>query len=282
MSGCSGAYTLGYSPCPNDTFIFHALAVEALDPECHLFSDISLADVETLNRWALKGLLDVTKLSFHALAHVGDRYSLLSAGAALGRGCGPLLVAGPSVTINDIASARIAIPGRYTTAAFLLRLFRPSLSGFVEMPFDRIMPAVAAGEVDAGVIIHESRFTYPSFGLTCLQDLGAWWEELTGLPIPLGGIAARRQLGDEAIFLIERCIRASVRHAFADPLSSRSYVKHYAQELDDNVIAEHIKLYVNPFSEDLGDEGRAAVREFFRMGIKAGIVPENTVLRAIP
>lgn len=263
--------TLGFSPCPNDTFIFHALVQ---GQECGVsldFGEATLADVETLNEWALVGRFDVTKLSFHALGHVLDQYVLLMAGSALGRGCGPLLVARENFSPAALPRLSIAIPGRYTTAALLLQMYSPVALQTRVMRFDQIMPAIAAGEVDAGVIIHESRFTFQDHGLLLLQDLGAWWEQKTGFPIPLGGIAAKRSLGKEKIQAIDRCIRASVASAFASPEAGMPYIRQHAQELDDKVIKDHIGLYVNPFSLDLGEEGVDAVREFLDQGRKLGI-----------
>jgi 1,4-dihydroxy-6-naphthoate synthase len=268
--------SIGFSPCPNDTFIFHGLVHGLTGPVCPSFAEPLLADVETLNVWAMEqARLDVTKISFHALGHVLDDYVLLRAGGALGRGCGPLLVAREPMAVRDLAGKRIAIPGRYTTAAMLLRLFSPAAYEPVPMSFETIMPCVARGEVDCGVIIHESRFTYQQHGLVCLQDLGAWWEDETGHPIPLGGIVARRSLGRDLNLQIESCIRESVRLAFADAGKSRSYIKKYAQELDDQVIAGHIGLYVNNFSEDLGTQGMAAINEFLARGRDAGILPPS-------
>ncbi|MBI4792602.1 MAG: 1,4-dihydroxy-6-naphthoate synthase [Deltaproteobacteria bacterium] len=266
--------TIGFSPCPNDTFIFHGLVHGLTGADCPLFAEPLLADVETLNGWAMEqARLDVTKVSYHALGHMLDEYVLLRAGSALGRGCGPLLVSRGPLAARDLAGKRIAIPGRYTTAAMLLALFSRAPYEPVVMPFEQIMPCVARGTVDCGVIIHESRFTFQQHGLLCLQDLGAWWEAETGHPIPLGGIAARRSLGRELLRRIDSCIRASVRLAFADPGQSRLYCKQHAQELDDQVIASHIGLYVNHFSEELGAEGQAAIREFLRRGRQAEILP---------
>lgn len=278
FSSIQNKLSLGFSPCPNDTFIFHALVhgqhgqagVESPD-----FGEAVLADVETLNEWALAGRLDVTKLSFHALGHVLDQYVLLMAGSALGRGCGPLLVAREDFSPAALSRLTIAIPGRYTTAALLLKMYSPVALTTKVMRFDEIMPAIVAGEVDAGVIIHESRFTFREHGLLLLQDLGAWWEQETGFPIPLGGIAAKRSLGKEKIQAIDRCIRASVSSAFASPEAGLSYIRQHAQELDDKVIKDHIGLYVNPFSLDLGDEGVAAVREFLERGRRLGLFPQH-------
>ncbi|WP_417911770.1 1,4-dihydroxy-6-naphthoate synthase [Candidatus Electronema sp. TJ] len=261
--------TLGFSPCPNDTFIFCALAQGRIPLAHARFATPLLEDVETLNNWAMQGRLDVTKLSVHALGHVLDRYTLLEAGAALGRGCGPLLVTAKAG--GDPAAWTVAIPGQHTTAALLLRLFLRQPCRTAVMRFDQIMDAVLAGQADAGVIIHESRFTYQAKGLRCVQDLGAWWEEETGLPIPLGGIAARRSFSADLIEDIEKAVEASIHQAQADPAACLPYIRQHAQELDDTVIAAHVSLYVNDFSLRLGEEGRAAVHELLRRGREAGI-----------
>lgn len=264
------ALSIGFSPCPNDTFIFHGLVSGLIPtPGFTLLPEIH-ADVETLNQWAMAGRLDITKLSFHALGHVLDEYVLLAAGAALGRGCGPLLVSRPDLDAASLSRQTIAVPGHYTTAAMLLRMYCPECRT-VAMPFDRIMPALIAGEVGAGVIIHESRFTYQSYGLSLRADLGAWWEETAGCPIPLGGIVARRSLGPEVIAALERAIRASVQAANRDPNQARAYIMAHAQELDEEVISAHIGLYVNEYSLDLGREGMTAVREFMKRGHEAGL-----------
>jgi len=268
--------SLGFSPCPNDTFIFHALVHGQAGGDFPDFGEAVLADVETLNEWALAGRLDVTKLSFHALGHVLDQYVLLMAGSALGRGCGPLLVARKIIPPSALPRLTIAIPGRYTTAALLLRMYSPVALTTRVMRFDQIMPAIVAGEVDAGVIIHESRFTFQEHGLLMLQDLGVWWEQETGFPIPLGGIAAKRSLGKEKIQAVDRCVRASVASAFASPEAGMPYIRRHAQELDDTVIRNHIGLYANPFSLDMGEEGVAAVREFLARGRQLGVFPEQS------
>ena len=268
--------SLGFSPCPNDTFIFHALVHGQACAELPSFGAATLADVETLNEWAFAGRLDVSKLSFHALGHVLDQYVLLMAGSALGRVCGPLLVARENFPQEELPRLTIAIPGKYTTAALLLRMYSPVALATRVMRFDEIMPAIVAGEVDAGVIIHESRFTFQGHGLLLLQDLGAWWEQETGFPLPLGGIAAKRSLGKEKIQAIDRCVRASVSSAFASPDAGMLYIRQHAQELDDKVIKDHIGLYVNPFSLDLGAEGVAAVREFLGRGRKLGVFPSQS------
>jgi len=266
--------TLGYSPCPNDTFIFHALVHGITRADGLRFSE-RLEDVETLNRLAAGTELDVTKISYGAAPSLLRDYVLLRSGGALGRGCGPLIVARRELSRDDLRTARIAIPGRNTTANLLLRLFAPDAQPGTELVYSDIMPAVARGDVDAGLIIHESRFTYPQHGLVRVVDLGEWWEQTTGHPIPLGGIMARRALGDETIRRIDDAIRRSVEHAFAEPEASRGYVREHAQEMDDAVAKQHIDLYVNRFSVDLGEEGEAAVRELFSRAAQAGILPSD-------
>jgi 1,4-dihydroxy-6-naphthoate synthase len=266
--------SLGFSPCPNDTFIFHAL-VHGLVPCDGVSFTERLEDVETLNGLALSGVLDVSKISYHLLGHILSEYVLLRSGGALGRGCGPLLVAREPLDPRRLAGKKIALPGRYTTAALLLRLFDPSLADFVYLPFDRIMPAVADGSVAAGVIIHESRFTYASHGLVKLLDLGEWWERETGHPIPLGGIAAKRSLGAETLLALEDAIAGSVERAFAQPADARPYIRAHSQEMSDEVCDAHIGLYVNGFSRALGPEGEAAVRFLLERARAAGIVPAS-------
>jgi len=264
--------TLGYSPCPNDTFIFHALT-HGLLPNGTPQVRERLEDVETLNQLALQGILDLTKISYHALGHLRDRYALLRSGGALGRGCGPLVVSRQPTTMARLHGRRIAIPGQLTTANLLLQLYGDGFDQLLILPFDRIMPALLAGEVEAGVIIHESRFTYQSLGLHRVVDLGAWWEEETGLPIPLGGILARRDLGPELIRRVDAAIRASVELAWAQPQVPRAYIRAHAQELDDAVIDRHIGLYVNDFTRDIGDEGERAITALFSRAEARGIIP---------
>jgi 1,4-dihydroxy-6-naphthoate synthase len=249
--------TFGFTPCPNDAFAFHAL-VHGLVPAPFEVEPV-LLDIEELNRQAAGAELQLTKLSFGAAAAAGDRYRLLRSGAALGRGVGPLVVAREAGSLEDVASRRIAVPGRETTAFLLLRLAVPGLGGAVERRYDRILDAVVAGEVDAGLIIHESRFTYGEHGLVALADLGEWWEGETGLPVPLAGIFARADLEPELAADAETAIRASVEYAFANPEASRDYVRSLAHELSDEVCAAHIALYVNEHSVDIGDEGLTAI-----------------------
>ena len=263
---------LGYSPCPNDTFIFYGL-VHGKIPEAPVFKEV-LEDIETLNQMAFDQALDVTKISFHALAHLRTHYCLLHAGGALGRGCGPLVIAREPLAPGELEGKTIAIPGRLTTAALLLRLFQPQLEGLVVMPFHRIMDAVEKGEADAGVIIHESRFTYPEYGLKKVIDLGEWWEDTTGHPIPLGGILARRSLGAERIGRIDSALKASVDYAHEYPERVRAYIREHAQEMDEQVMQQHIDLYVNAYTWDYGMEGEAAIRDLFDRAETVGIIPK--------
>ena len=247
----------GYTPCPNDAFAFHAL-VHGLVPAAFEVEPV-LLDIEELNRRAAGAELELTKLSFGAVADAGDRYRLLRSGAALGRGVGPLVVAREVGSLEDAAAGRIAVPGRETTAFLLLRLAAPELGEVVELRYDRILDAVVTGKVDAGLIIHESRFTYGEHGLVAVADLGEWWEGETGLPVPLAGIFARSDLQSEIAAEAEAAIRASVEQAFAHPEASREYVRSLSYEMSDEVCAAHIALYVNEHSVDIGDEGLAAI-----------------------
>lgn len=265
--------SLGYSTCPNDTLVFYALAGRRID--CHdLDFRIELSDVEQLNQKARRGLLDVSKLSFAALGNMLDAYGLLRSGAALGRGCGPLIVARPGVGLDALTRGPVAVPGLWTTAAMLLGLFATGPLDCIAMTFDRIMPSLKNGRYDIGVIIHEGRFTYESYGLKCLLDLGRWWEETTGMPIPLGCIAARRDLPEKVIRWIENTIRESVRYGLANRLEAMPYITCHAQEMAPSVIDRHIDLYVNDYTIDLGEEGVAAVETLFRIARQKGLLPE--------
>jgi 1,4-dihydroxy-6-naphthoate synthase len=248
----------GYSPCPNDTFAFHALTHGLVDTPLRI--EPVLADIEELNVRARSGELELTKLSYGAFPAVGDRYRLLRSGAALGHGCGPLVVAREPMSLEEAVAGPLAIPGRDTTAFLLLRLAagEPPVEP-VELRYDRILAAVESGEVPAGLVIHESRFTYEEHGLVRVVDLGEWWEGETGLPVPLAGICARADLDDETARAAEAAIRASVEHAFAHPAASAAYVRAHAQELSDEVCAAHIALYVNEFSVELTDDGLGAI-----------------------
>jgi 1,4-dihydroxy-6-naphthoate synthase len=251
------ALTFGYSPCPNDTFAFHALAHGLVEAPFTITP--VLLDIEELNQRAHAGEFALTKLSVGAFAAVGDRYRLLRSGAALGYGVGPLVVARTTQSLTDAVQGRVAIPGRDTTAFRLLHLAAPVVGEIVPMRYDRILHAVRDGTVDAGLIIHESRFTYTDHGLALVADLGAWWERATGLPVPLAGICARADLDDATVAAAERAIRASVQYAFDHPTASRAYVRAHAQELSDEVCDAHIALYVNAQSLDIGDDGMRAI-----------------------
>lgn len=266
-------FTLAYSPCPNDTFIFHAMTHGLIDTRGVSFSPF-LDDVESLNQKAAKGLYDITKLSTAAFAHLRNRYAMLYSGSALGRGCGPLIVKRKGVSDELLLSSKIAVPGHMTTAFSLLSFYIGKRPDSIAMSFEKIMPAVARGDFDYGVIIHEGRFTYASHGLEIVQDLGLWWESFTGLPIPLGCIAIKRELADEYAHKVDRIIEKSILHAFEKPDDSRPYIKNHAQELEDSVIDQHISLYVNDFSARLGDDGKSAVETFIRMGEEKGFWPE--------
>jgi 1,4-dihydroxy-6-naphthoate synthase len=268
--------TFGFSPCPNDTFAFHALAhgqVAALGVAITPF----LADVEELNRRATGGELEMSKLSFHALGLLLDRYLLLRSGAALGRGCGPIVVVRPGNEGLDLKRARVAVPGRMTTAHMLLSLYLGAPPVVENMVFSEVMEAVAAGRCEAGLVIHEGRFTYERLGLRQVLDLGQWWEAETGLPIPLGCIALRRdvaeRVGRRSALALEAALAASVARAWEDPQASQAYVLAHAQEMEPAVVASHIGLYVNEFTRDLGEEGLAAVQEMLARGRRAGMLP---------
>ncbi|HIJ95010.1 MAG TPA: 1,4-dihydroxy-6-naphthoate synthase [Desulfuromonadales bacterium] len=268
--------TLGFSPCPNDTFIFYPLVHGLVDTGGLAYRE-RLEDVETLNQLALAGQLDVSKVSYHALGHIRNDYALLRSGSALGRGCGPLLVAADNIDPADLRGRTIAVPGRYTTANLLLRLFAPTLENFIVLPFNEIMDAVLCGDVDAGLIIHESRFTYQGFGLHKLLDLGEWWEAETGLPIPLGGIVARRSLGVETIAAIEQALRSGVDYARTHPGEAAHYIGQHSQEMSAEVCAAHIGLYVNDFSTDLGDEGVRAISCLLHRAEEAGYIQPSAM-----
>jgi 1,4-dihydroxy-6-naphthoate synthase len=256
--------TLGFSPCPNDTFIFDALVGGELDAGGLSF-EVVLEDVQTLNEWAAAGRLDVTKISYGALPRVWREYVVLEAGGALGHGVGPLLVARPEVRTFDPAAMTVAIPGEDTTAHLLFGHAFPAARRKRFMRFSAIEPAVLAGEVDAGVLIHEGRFTYAAKGLARLLDLGAHWEERTGSPIPLGAIVARRSLGPEVHRAVDGLVRGSLERGFARYPAIPEFVRRHAQEMDPAVMRQHVDLYVNRHSLALGEDGRRAVRELLEV-----------------
>jgi len=240
--------------------------VEGVDIRTHLH------DVETLNQFALKGKYDITKVSFPAYLRVQDQYELLSAGAAVGFGCGPLVVAKREIAPADVARCRVAVPGDLTTAYLLLRLWAPSVGEVVEARYDLIMGMVARGEVDCGVLIHESRFVYQQMGLKCLVDLGQWWQASTDLPIPLGCIIARKSLGSDLIRRFEQTLRQGIIHSKACPEATWPYVRKHAQEMDQDTIMRHIQMFVNDFSIDMGPLGHAAVEKLRTLARKAGVI----------
>lgn len=265
------ALSIAFSPCPNDTFVFHAM-VHGLVPGVPALN-VSYADVDVTNTAAEQGRFDLVKVSYAALPWLMDRYALLPCGGALGRGCGPLVLTRDRTDPAALRGGTVAVPGERTTAYLLFRLWS---AGFAPekievVPFHEIMPGVAAGRYDAGLVIHEARFTYRRHGLTALADLGEWWEAGTGLPIPLGAILARRDTidPDDAT----RWVRESVRHARRNPEASAGYVAAHAQEMDPEVQRSHIALYVNDFTEDLGDEGYRAAEALLGRAADAGILP---------
>jgi len=263
--------TLGFSPCPNDTFIFHAM-LHGLVSSDDLQFDAIIEDVERLNTWAFDEKLDVTKASFHAYLKVKDTYALLDSGAALGFGCGPLLIAKEPLSHDKIIQGPIAIPGENTTAHMLFRLKYPDATNKDFVLFSDVERAVLEGRAVAGVIIHENRFTYAAKGLVKIVDLGEYWESETGTPIPLGAILAKKSLGTENIRKIENLIRTSVNYAFQHPQDSLTFTKKYASEMDPDVMQQHIRTYVNDFSVSLQATGMAAVRELEARAKRAGII----------
>jgi 1,4-dihydroxy-6-naphthoate synthase len=266
--------TLAFSPCPNDCFIFDAIVNRRIDLEGLEFS-VRLADVEALNKATFAGDVDVTKLSFHAYAYCADAYVLLDAGSALGNNCGPLLISKRSITPDEVAGGRlrIAIPGKFTTANFLLGLAFPNATDKTELVFSEIEPALLAERFDAGLIIHENRFTYQAKGLKKIVDLGEFWELETGAPIPLGGIVIRRALPDAVKEAVDRVLRRGVEYALAHRSASLPFVRQHAQEMSEDVMYKHIDLYVNDYSVDLGPRGRQAIELLFDRAVRAGIIP---------
>jgi 1,4-dihydroxy-6-naphthoate synthase len=264
---------LGFSPCPNDTFIFNAI-VKGLISDPDLSFAVELADVEALNQSAIRKEADITKLSFGVVPEVSKHYQVLDAGAALGFGCGPLLVSRRPVTLNQLLQAKIAIPGFHTTANLLLSMVFPNFGTKIEYLFSEIEEAVLNGDVDMGLIIHENRFTYESKGLKKVLDLGEQWEKTYNLPVPLGCIAIRRDLDESTKHKVSNLIRKSVEMAFLEPEKTMPYVSEHAQAMDVEVMKQHIALYVNEFSVSLGEKGRNAVNEMFNISSKSGLTKE--------
>lgn len=255
--------SFAFSPCPNDTFMFEPIVNKRIDLEGLSF-DIELMDVEQLNKAAESGKYDITKLSFNAFTRLTDTYQLLNSGSALGRGCGPLLISKTPISDAEIPKSKIGIPGKNTTANLLLSIAFPDALNKEDMLFSDIEEALLAEKIDAGLIIHENRFTFKAKGLLKLIDLGEYWEKTTGFPIPLGGIGVKRDLSAELKYKIDRIIHRSVAYAFAHPTSGKEYIRCHAQEMDEQVMYDHINLYVNNFSQELGDEGQEAVLELFK------------------
>lgn len=267
--------TLGFSTCPNDTFIFDAMIHNKIDTEGLEF-DVVLGDVEELNRGAFEASIDITKLSYHAYAYIAENYKLLTSGSALGRGNGPLLISKHKIHPDDIKDLKVAIPGKNTTANLLFCIFYPKTTTIKEYLFSDIEDAILDGEVDAGVIIHENRFTYQDKGLKKVIDLGERWENKTQSPIPLGGIVIHRRIDENIQIKVNRVLKRSIQFAFDNPSSSFEYVKQYAQEMEDDVMRKHIDLYVNNFTLDLGDEGMRAIQTLYEEACK------NQIISSIP
>lgn len=269
--------SLGFSPCPNDTFIFDALVHSKIDTE-GLDFEIHIADVEELNQKAMRGELDITKLSYHAFLHTIERYIMLDSGSALGNNCGPLLIKNCG-SQNPSEHDLIATPGKFTTANFLLNFAYPRLQNKKEYLFSEIENGIKTNEVKAGVIIHENRFTYAQRGFEKVKDLGEYWERNTGMPIPLGGIAIKRRIDIEIQLIIQKLIRNSIEYAFNHPDSCTEFVCSNAQEMSTEVMKQHIELYVNDFSLSLGKEGKSAVKQMHDFSVKNGLIePSNLKL----
>ncbi|MDL2207744.1 1,4-dihydroxy-6-naphthoate synthase [Desulfovibrio sp. OttesenSCG-928-M16] len=264
-------YTLGISPCPNDTFIFEALLHKRIAVPFQIKAH--MADVEELNSLARRGELDITKLSVGVLPYVLDRYRIVNTGAALGRGCGPLLVSRPGLDPAQYPTGRIVTPGRLTTANLLLSLHGGFAGPKTHLLFDQVMPALQRGEADLGLIIHEGRFTYALHGLELVRDMGQWWEERSGLPLPLGVIAVRRDLGLDFALAVQEAIAASLAYAKRHPEQGLAFISAHAQEMDSKVMAAHIATFVNEFSENLGDEGRGAITSLVEATCKETDLP---------
>ncbi len=265
--------TLGFSPCPNDTFIFDALVHHKIDTEGLEF-EVVLGDVEELNLKAFNKELDITKLSYHAYGYLTSDYVLLDSGSALGKGCGPLLVQSSNFKVQNLEDCSIAIPGKYTTANFLLSIAHSEATNKTEMLFSDIENAVLTGQVDAGLLIHENRFTYEQKGLKKIIDLGEYWEKTIGALIPLGGIVMKRSFDEATIRKVNRLIRKSIEYAYKNEGAALAYMQQHAQEMDEQIMMQHVALYVNKYSIDLGEEGRAAVSKMFNLAQQKGVIPE--------
>lgn len=263
--------TLGYSPCPNDTYIFYGIATGRIRPVAGSVR-VSFHDVETLNKLAEKACYDVTKLSFYAWLRVKASYRMLSCGGALGYGCGPVLISKRPMSPGEVSSARVVLPGEGTTAHLLFRLWAPEAADRSFVPYDEILGKIQSGEADCGVIIHESRFTFAQSGFHRIVDLGQWWERKTGLPIPLGCIAVRNSFSESQIRKIESAIRESMDFAGSSPPGLIPHIREFAKEMAPEILQKHIETFVNDFSWDLGEEGHRAVKTLESMAIAAGLV----------
>lgn len=269
--------TLGFSPCPNDTFIFYGMVNQKIDTEGLAF-EVFLEDVAALNQKAFDQALDITKLSYHAYAYVMQDYVLLNSGSALGNNCGPLLIAKDLLSPEVLAKSTVAIPGKYTTANFLFSLAYPAVKNKSTKLFSAIESSILANEVEAGVIIHENRFTYQDKGLVKIKDLGEYWEETYHKPIPLGGIAINRSLPLEVQQKVDRIMRRSVEYAFANRAATMPYVSAHSQEMEPNVMQQHIDLYVNQYTVDLGEEGKSAIHTLYKVAMDKEIIPKQEEL----
>jgi 1,4-dihydroxy-6-naphthoate synthase len=264
--------SLGFSPCPNDTFIFDAMVHGRIDTEGLEF-DYFLTDVEELNKKAFSAEVDITKISYNAYAYVANNYLILDSGSALGHRNGPLLISKRRIGVDELPGLRIAIPGKYTTANMLFSIAWPDVKDKREYLFSKIEDALLSGEVDAGLIIHETRFTYYKRGLHKLADMGEYWESLTGLPIPLGAIVIKRDIPYDIALKVNRIIRRSLEYAYRDSFASYDFVAGNAREMESTVMNNHIKLYVNEYTLDLGAEGRNAITELYRIAREKNVIP---------
>jgi 1,4-dihydroxy-6-naphthoate synthase len=272
--------TVGHSPDPDDAFMFYALAHDKIDTGELVFRH-ELQDIETLNRRALRGELEVTAVSLHAYAHLLDKYALLPSGCSMGDRYGPMVVARRPLSLEQLASVRIAVPGTLTTAFLALRLLLPQGFTHEVVPFDQIIAAVAAGKFDAGLIIHEGQLTFQNQGLHLVVDLGVWWHEKTGLPLPLGGNVVRRDLGAATMRDISRLIKESIRYGLAHRADALNYALEYARDMDRGLADRFVGMYVNDWTLDYGPRGRAAVAKLLDEGHRAGIIPAPVKLEFV-
>jgi 1,4-dihydroxy-6-naphthoate synthase len=265
--------TVGHSPDPDDAFMFYALAHDKIDTGPFRFRH-ELQDIETLNRRCLRGELEVSAVSIHAYAHLLDKYALLPSGCSMGDRYGPMVVAREPLTLDRLAGVKIAVPGTLTTAFLTLRLLLPQEFAYEVVPFDQILPAVREGRFDAGLIIHEGQLTFQNLGLHLVVDLGVWWQQKTGLPLPLGGNVVRRDLGADAIRAISRLLKESIRYSLAHRDEALDYALRYARDMDKGLADRFVGMYVNDWTLDYGERGRAAVRRLLEEGHRAGVIPK--------